>query len=136
MLGALVQVQAGHRGAAGGVLGQHTLNSQLHSVVGTLLHHDASLGLLQAADPTGNTVVALLVQLLAGQDSLVGVDDDDVVAAVDVGGEVDLVLAAQDVSSLNSGTAQGLTGSVDDLPLTLQGLLLQKSSGHILSSES
>ena len=130
MLSTLVQVQAGHAVLAQGVLGQHALDSDFHSVVGAGLHHVASLGLLQAADPAGNTVVLLLIQLLAGQNSLVGVDDDDEIAAVNVGSEINLVLAAQNVSSDDSSAAQGLTGSIDNIPLALQGLLLQQSSGH------
>ena len=130
MLGALVQVQTGHGIAADGILGQHALDSQLHSIVGALVHHDASLGFLQTADPAGYTVVGLLIQLVAGQDSFVSVDDDDIITAVNVGGEVDLVLAAQQVSHGDGGTAQGLTGSVDDVLLAFQGLLFQKSSGH------
>ena len=85
VLSALVQVQAGQSGTAQGVLGQHALDSQLHSVVRAGIHHDTSLGLLHVTDPAGDTIVLLLIQLLAGQDSLVGVDDDDVVAAVDIG---------------------------------------------------
>ena len=78
----------------------------------------------------GDTVVLLLIQLLTGQNGLVGVDDDNEIAAVNVGSEIDLVLAAQDVGSDDSGTAQGLAGCIDDVPLALQGLLLQQSSGH------
>ena len=40
-------------------------------------------------------VVDLLLALAAGEDHLVGVDDDDVVAAVDMGRVGRLVLAAQ-----------------------------------------
>ena len=119
MLSTLVQVNAGHGVTADSVLGQHALDGQLHSIVGALLHHEASLGLLQAADPTGNTVVDLLVGLIASEDSLVSVDDDNIVAAVDVRGEIDLVLATQQVSSDDGGTAQGLAGGIQDLLLFL-----------------
>ena len=81
MLGALVQVQTGQSVLAQGVLGQHALDGQLNGVVGAGSHHVAGLGLLQAADPAGHPVVLLLLGLLAGQNSLVGVDDDDVIAA-------------------------------------------------------
>ena len=124
MLSTLVQVQAGHAVLAQGVLGQHALDSDFHSEVGAAGHHVASLGLLQAADPAGNTVVLLLIQLLAGEDSLIGVDDDDEIAAINVGSEIDLVLATQDVGSDDSGTAQGLASCIDDVSLALNGLEL------------
>ena len=98
---ALVQVQTAHAVTAQGVLGQHALNSQLHSVVGAVFHHNASFGFLQVTNPAGYAVVGLLLQLLAGQNSLVGVDNDNEVTAVNVGSEIDLVLAAQQVSSDN-----------------------------------
>ncbi len=77
MLSALVDVQTDHRVTAQGVLGQHTLDGQLHSVVGAVFHHNASLGFLQTADPAGYAVVGLLIQLLAGENCLVSVDDDE-----------------------------------------------------------
>ena len=83
-----------------------------------------------AVGVSGGKDSLVLLQLLAGQDSLVGVDDDNEIATVNIGGEVGLVLATQQVSDGNGGTAQGLAGSVNNIPLTLQGLLLQKSSGH------
>ena len=130
MLSTLVQMQAGQSVTAQGVLGQHTLDGQLHGVVGAVFHHGASLGFLQAADPAGNAVVGLLISLLAGQNSLVGVDDDNIVTAVNVGGESGLGLTAQQVGDSHSGAAQGLAGSIDDVPLALHGLLLSECSGH------
>ena len=108
VLSILVQMQTAQAVTAQSVLGQHTLNSQFHGVVGTLFHHDASLGFLQTADPAGYTVVGLLLQLVAGQNGLVGVDDDNEVTAVNVGGEINFVLATQQVGNGNGGAAQGL----------------------------
>jgi hypothetical protein len=42
-------------------------------------------------------VVFLLLELAPGKADLVGVDDDDMIAAIYVGGEARLVLAAQDI---------------------------------------
>ncbi len=53
--------------------------------------------LLDAARMAGVVVVDLLVALAAGEHHLVGIDDDDVVAAVDMRREGRLVLAAQAV---------------------------------------
>ena len=89
-----------------GVTGHHAADGYAHSQLGLLSHHILVLGLLQAADPTGVGAVQLLIQLLAGQSGLAGVDKDDVIAAVSVGGEFRSVRAAKNFRSLNS------TGSV------------------------
>ena len=81
--------------------------------VAVLSHQLAVLDLLQAADELAVGDVELLLSLLAGQNSLVAVDDDDEIAAVHVGGVIDLLLAAQQNSSLSSDVAQALAGSVE-----------------------
>ena len=67
------------------VAGHHATHGHTHGDLGLLLHQQAVLGLLQAAHPAGVGAVVLLLQLLAGQNSLLGVDDHDEVAAVGVG---------------------------------------------------
>ena len=52
------------------------------------------------------TAIILLLQLAAGENSLLDVDDDDVVAAVNVRGEIGLQLAAQQVGGDDGGTAR------------------------------
>ena len=61
------------------------------------------------------------------------VDDDDEIAAVNVRGEVNLVLAAQQLGSGHSGAAQGLASCVENVPVSLDGLFLSHS-GHVCSS--
>jgi hypothetical protein len=61
--------------------------------------------LLDAARIAGVPVILLVGVLLAGQDRLVGIDDDDIVAIVDVRGEGRLVLAAQAVGDNGGETA-------------------------------
>ena len=63
--------------------------------------------------------VELLLGLLAGQNSLVAVDDNHEIAAVHVGGVIDLLLAAQQNSGPQQRRAQALAGSVEQVPLTL-----------------
>ena len=65
------------------------------------------------------------LRFLAGENGLIGVDDDDKVTAVYVGGEVGLVLAPQQVGGNHSGPAQGLARCVENVPLALYGLLLE-----------
>ena len=130
MLGAAVDVQAGQRILGDDVAGQHAADGQLHGQLGLLLHQQAVLGLLEAADPAGVAAVVLLLQLLAGQNSLLGVDDHDEVAAVGVGGELRLVLAAQQGGRSGGSLAQGLARRVEDIPLADDVPLVGHKSGH------
>src|SRR5699024_2269923 len=107
---------------------------QLRGALGALLHEEAILDFLEVADPAGVVLVELLLALLAGEDGLVDVDDDDEIAAVNVGGVIGLVLAAQELGGGDSGAAQGLARCVENVPFSLDGLLLGHSSGHSVSS--
>src|SRR5947209_19632179 len=75
---------------------QHALHRLLDDPLGELALED-HLGrtLLDAAGIAGVVVVDLLLALAAGEDYLLGVDDDDVVAIVDMRREARLVLAAK-----------------------------------------
>ena len=119
MLGALVDAQTLERRGAQAVAGQHALDRDHHGLVGLFSHQGAVVDLFQAADPAGMGAVELLVQLGAGQDGLVTVDDDDMVAAIDVRGEDDLVFAAQQNGCLGGNTAQRLASGIPDVPLAL-----------------
>ena len=123
-------MQALQRILADGVPGHHAADGNAHSGFGLLLHQNAVLGLLQTADPAGVGPIDLLLRLVAGQDSLTCVDDDDVIAAVSMGSVGNLGLAAQQVSSPDSGLAQGLAGSIQDVPLALNVGLVRHKSGH------
>ena len=95
MLGTLVAVQAGQSLSTDGVGRDHALDSVGHSQIAVLSHQLAVLDLLQTADVLAVGDVELLLSLLAGQNSLIAVDDNDEIAAVNVGGVIDLLLAAQ-----------------------------------------
>ena len=101
------------------------------------LLHFVGFGLLSSVVVLGTLVAAQTLQLVgthgvAGQNSLLTVDDDDMIAAVHVGGVGDLVLAAQQGGDSSSGTAQGLAGSIDDIPFTLNRSGFSHSSAHVL----
>ena len=85
MLGAGEDAQALELPLGDGVLLQHAANGQAHCELGLLGHEGLVLGLLQAAGITGVGTIVLLLQLLAGEDGVLRVDDDDIVAAVNVG---------------------------------------------------
>ena len=131
MLGTLVAVQAGQSLSTDGVGRDHALDSVGHGQIAVLSHQLAVLDLLQAANVLAVGDVELLLSLLAGQNCLVAVDDNDVIAAIDIGGVVDLLLAAQQNSGLSSDVTQALAGCVEQLPLALAFSGLYESSAHI-----
>lgn len=77
MPGAFVELQTLQAVAADGVLRQHAFDGQLHGKFRLLLHQETILDFLQVADPAGVVAVVLILRLVAGQNGLVGVDDDD-----------------------------------------------------------
>ena len=118
VLGTLVDSESGCLFSAESGVGEHTGNGDGHSSVRLLSHELVVLDLLETADPAGVPSVSLLLELAAGEDSLVAVDDDYVVAAVCmmcVGG---LVLASQDMSCLSRYATERLTLGVENIPLT------------------
>ena len=67
------------------------------------------------------SAMELLLQLLAGQDSLIAVDDDDIVTAVNVRSETRLVFSAQDFGYLGGKTSQYRVRCVDQNPFLGDG---------------
>ena len=85
MVGPVIDAQIAELRAAERAARQHALDRLLQHALGELALEDRARGaLLDAADVAGVVVVDLLLALLAGQHDLLGVDDDDVVAAIDV----------------------------------------------------
>ena len=70
-------------------------------------------GRLQVADVTGEAVVLLVIQLVAGDSDLVRIDDDEEIPGIDVGGVDRLVLALQAASEFGRQAAKRLVGCVD-----------------------
>lgn len=79
-------------------------------------------------------IIILLLQLIAGENRLIAVDDDHVVAAINIRRKGDLVFAAQQNGSGSGGAAKGLAGSIQNVPLALYLGGLGKSCAHLCSS--
>ena len=85
-----------------------------------------------AGKPLGKTAAAAAT-ILAGKhrpEYTPHVDDDDELTAINVGGELRSVLAAKNVCGGYCGTAEGLTGSVNDIPFTRNGFGFCHKSRH------
>src|SRR5690606_37036630 len=79
--------------------------------------HVLEAGAVDAARIAGVAVVDLVVGLVAGDADLVGVDDDDEVAGVDVRRVDGLVLAAQAEGDFTGHPSEDLVGRVNHKPL-------------------
>src|SRR6187401_2568226 len=96
MLRTLVNAQVAQLLAAERAARQHALHRLLDDALWETAFHDGARGaLLDAADVASVMIVDLAFQLAAGEHHLFGVDDDDVVAHIDIRREGRLVLAAQ-----------------------------------------
>src|SRR6202030_4219393 len=87
------------------------------------------------SDTAGEAVEAAIERpsrLEAGQHDLFGVDDDDVIAHIDVGGVEDVELAGEDRSGLGGETAQRFAAGVEYEPLALDIFAARNGSGHRL----
>src|SRR5690349_7976187 len=96
MLGTLVDAQIAELLPAERAARQHALYRLLdHALREAALENGLGAALLNAADEVGVVVIDLLLALAAGEHHLVGIDDDDVVAVIDMRRVGGLVLAAQ-----------------------------------------
>jgi hypothetical protein len=91
---------------------------------------------LQTTGVPGVAVHHLLGRLALGEHDLVGVDDDDVVAGVDVRGEHRLVLATEHASDLGAETTEDEALGVDDVPSALDLTCFRAVRTHLESFDS
>src|SRR5215207_5816004 len=118
VLGALVDAEVAEDLPEQGASRQHALDRLLDDALGeAALEYVLGGALLDAARIAAVVVIDLLLALAPGEDHLVGVDDDDVVAAIDVRGVARLVLAAQAHRDDRGEAADDEAGGVDDDPL-------------------
>jgi hypothetical protein len=125
------------------VLGQHAENSLLNNSFRPGRKDGSDLVCLETAGVTRVVMVNLLIQLLTGQLHFVRVDDDDMVAAIDVRGVARLVLAAQDIGDNRRDAADNQPVRIDQVPLLLDlsrlgrlGRLHQRLHGVCLFSKT
>jgi hypothetical protein len=117
VIGRRVDLELVEHVAAENALGKHALDGLLDRE-GRLALEQASVALaLEAAGDARVVIIMLLVELVARQLDLGRVDDDDVVARVDVGRVLRLVLAREDAGNAAGETPEGLPLGVDHEPL-------------------
>ena len=123
--GPVVDVKVADECAAETVLGKHTLDhldeqgvvAGLDVLVERFLHQNLGGGHALATGIAGVREVLAVGHLLAGEAHLVGVDDDYVVAALDVGRVAGLVLATENEGDDGTQTTENLVGGINYNPL-------------------
>ena len=133
MLSAAVDMQAGQRILGDDVAGHHAADGQLHGQLGLVLHQQAVLGLMQAAGVAGVTEILLVFSFSTGHDELVSVDNNDVIARVDVRCVFRLVFATESESDFSGKAADNLIGCINHVPFTLHFKRLGREGFHYYS---
>lgn len=108
MVSAFINAQAGQRIAANDRIRNHAFHGELHCEIRARFHQRAVLDLFEVADIAGMMVIHLLLELVACENGLVSVDNNDMVAAIGIGRKGRLVLAAQQNGGLAATRPIGL----------------------------
>ena len=95
VVGSCINANLGEHLPAEGSLGHHAANGLIEKKFGLLCKKITIFGLLESAGIAGVMVVDLLIQLVAGHNDLISVDDDNVITAVNVRGVDGLVFATE-----------------------------------------
>ena len=127
-----IDLELAELGATEAGLRDHAPDGALDEEDRTALADDARGLDLLATDIAGEAGVDLGRLLGAGEGDLVGIDHDDEIAGVNVGGENWLVLATEKARGLNSDLAEDLALGVDDIPLALDFVRLGGKRSHVL----
>src|SRR5690606_14062948 len=132
-----IHAQVLHLAASKRPARDHALNCLLdHALWETTLEDVARSALLDAARMTGVPVILLVFVLAAREGDLVRIDDDDVVAIVNMGREGWLVLATQTVCNESGETTDNQTFGVDQDPLLRYFCRLLRKGFHGFASIS
>src|SRR5258708_1627855 len=131
MLCAFVDLELGGHLAAELGLGKHTLDGLLDDGFGATGEKLDERLFAEAAGKAGVAAIELLVRLEAGEHDLFGIDDNDVITHIDVGGVEDVELAGEDRSGLSGETAERLAAGVEDEPLALDIFAARYGGGHL-----
>lgn len=117
MISASVYLQLLGHAPAESTLGKHALDGALDDGLGLGANEFAVVAHAQSARIPGVVRPQPLLVFAAGENDLVGVGDDDVIARVDVRGVAWLMLALKHGGDLGGQTTEHLTLGVDDVPV-------------------
>ena len=107
-------------------LREHTLDCSPDQFSGSLLKDLLRRGEALSTGIAGIADVHAVGHLVALEGDFLGVDDDDVVTAVDVGSKAGLVLATEDKSDAGSEAAKRKICSINDNPLFVHSRFVKR----------
>ena len=116
MLGSIVDVDVAQELGAQLVLGEHAFQHFVEQTLRTLGLQTFGAHFALAAGITRKGQVYAVGPFVARHFHLVGVDDDDVVATINVRSEVGFVFAAGQFGHFRTQTTQNLVGSINNDP--------------------
>ena len=119
MLAACIDLELAELGAAQLILGNHSLDGPLENELRLACAHLGGRFDGLTTDVTGVTGVDLVSLLVPGEASLLGIDDDNEVAGINVRCEDGLMFAAEEAGSLDSDFSDNLVLGIDDVPRAL-----------------
>ena len=99
------------------VVRHHALDSFFNNTLRVQFQRTTQGECLQTTRVAGVAVTEFTFTLVAGNSNLIGVDDDDMVTTINVGGILWLAFAAQKIGGDHSKTTQNHVSGVNDVPL-------------------
>lgn len=87
-----------HR-TADSVFGKHTLDGFVYDEFGFFGHKFLVLNFFETADVTRMITVVFLFKFFTGEANLIGIDDNDVIARIDVGSERGFILPRRTIAT-------------------------------------
>ena len=129
---AFVDAQLACAACAELVLGKHAEDGFANDFFRARLHQAANGNFFEPAGEAAVMAINFLVDLVAGEADALGIDDDDVVAAIEMRGEIGLVLTDQQAGDACREATEHLSIGIDDEPiLTKREVFDIPPFGHI-----
>ena len=116
---ALINSESCKSASADCCIGKHPLYSKIHSSVRTSFHHSLGGYCLKVANPACMMIINLLIKLISCKYCLITVKNDYMISAINMGSIGCLFLTAKNACSSCSNSAHALSGSIDDVPFSL-----------------
>lgn len=135
MFVASIDIELGVLGFAEAGFGKHAVDSALDEEDRAAFADDAWRFDFLTADVAGEAGIDFGVFLVAGEDDLIRIDDDDKIAGIHVGGEDGLVLTAKKACRFDGDLAEDFAFGINDVPLALDFVRFGGKCVHVRDGE-